>query len=97
MEIARPPMTAIGEGLQHLRAGAEGEGQRQHSGYGGEGGHQDGAQTAAAGENHGASRLHADVEELLIGVEQQDSILCDDADDHDESHEGGDVEGDSGH
>ena len=31
-----------------------------------------------------------------IGVEQKDSVLRDDADDHDESHERGDVEGDAG-
>ena len=83
--------------MTSARASAEGEGQRQHAGYGCECRHQDGAETAATGQNHGALRVHADIEELVIGIEQEDSILCDDADDHDESHEGGDVEGRSGH
>ena len=34
--------------------------------------------------------------EALVGVEQQDAVLGDDADDHDQAHEVGHVEGGSG-
>ena len=81
-----------GERLEHLGAGTEGEGQGQHAGHSGEGSHDDGAETAAGGLDHGVAGAHASGAEALIGVEEQDAVFGDDADDHDQSHEGRDVE-----
>ena len=39
---------------------------------------------------------HATSTEALIGVEEEDPVFRDDADDHDQSHEGRDVEGGTG-
>src|SRR5579862_5278552 len=85
-----------GEGLEHFGAGAEAEGQREHAGDGGESGHGDGAEAAAAGLNHGFLRREAEGAEALIGVEEQDAVFGDNADDHDDAHEGSDVEGGPG-
>src|SRR5579862_8615942 len=85
-----------GERLKHFGAGAEAEGQREHAGDGGESGHGDGAEAAAAGLNHGFLRREAEGAEALIGVEEQDAVFGDNADDHDDAHEGSDVEGGPG-
>ncbi len=46
---------------------------------------------------HGFARGHdARRRGALVGVEEQDAVFGDDADDHDEAHEAGDVEGGSG-
>ena len=81
-----------GQRLQHLRAGAESEGQRKHAASSGYGCHENGPQTALGGLEHGFARSHAGNAEFLIGIEQQDSIFCHDANYHDESHKAGDVE-----
>ena len=78
--------------MQHLRAGAEGERQGQHAADGGDGRHDDGTESALRGMHHGFSGGGAFSAILLVGVEQQDSVLGDDADDHDEAHERRDVE-----
>src|SRR6185312_3131797 len=82
-----------GQGLKHLGAGAEGEGEGQHAGDGGEGGHDDGAEAAAAGLDHGFQRIEAKGAKLLLGVEQEDAVFGDNADHHDEPHERRHVEG----
>ena len=42
-----------GQGLKHLGACAQGEGQREHAADGGDGGHDDGAEAALGGVKHG--------------------------------------------
>ena len=79
-----------------MRAGAQGERQRKHAGHGGQRGHHNGTQPALAGAHHAFLRRNALRAELLVGVEQQDAILGDNADHHDEAHEGREVEGSSG-
>jgi hypothetical protein len=48
---------------------------------------------ASSGVHHGIGRGDALGADLLVGVQQQDAIFCDDADNHDEPHERGDIEG----
>ena len=60
------------------------------------GGHHDGPQPALRRVQHGIVRGCALGAELLVGVEQQDAVLGHDADDHDEPHERGNVEGGAG-
>ena len=76
-----------GQRLQHLRACAERKGQRQHAADGGQCGHDDGAQAALRGMQHGFACRRSLGAESLVGVEQQNAVLGHDADDHDESHE----------
>src|SRR5579875_3104042 len=85
-----------GERLKHLRAGADGQRERKHSGDGGDGGHGDGAKTAAAGLENSFFAGEAGIAEFFVGVEKQDAVFGDDADDHDEAHERGKIESDSG-
>jgi len=74
-----------GQRLQHLRAGAQGEGQRQHSADRGNGRHDDGPQPSLGRAQHSFSRGGALGAELLVGVEQQNAILGHNADDHNEA------------
>ncbi len=85
-----------GEGLQHLGACAECECERKHAGDGGESGHEDGPEPALSGELHAVERGVALCAEAFVCIKQQDAVFGDDADDHDEAHEAGDVEGDAG-
>ena len=81
-----------GQRLQHLRAGAESEGQRQHPADGGQSGHDDGAQAALRRVQHGLACRSSLGAKALVGVEQQNAIFGHDADHHDEPHERRDVE-----
>ena len=69
-----------------MRAGTERERQGNHAGDSGESGHENGAQTAFTGFDHGVESGCSTGAKALIGIEQQNSILGNDADDHDESH-----------
>ncbi len=75
-----------------MGTGSPTESQRNHAGHGGQRGHHDGAQAALAGVDHGLFGVEAFAAELLIGVEQENAVLGDDADHHDEAHERGDIE-----
>ena len=86
-----------GERLQHLRASPNAQSKWEHSSDGGEGRHGDGTETAAAGLKHSVLRRHARVAEGGVGIEEQDAVFRNHADDHDHAHEGSDVEGGSGY
>ena len=45
---------------------------------------------------HGLEGWDASFAGFLVGVEEEDAIFGDDADDHDHAHEAGDVEGGAG-
>src|SRR6266571_1595127 len=81
-----------GEWLQHLRTRAKGEREWQHSGDCRESGHNDWPQTSAPRLNHRVLRIHSHLSKALVGIEQQDSVLGYNADYHDQSHEGSNVE-----
>src|SRR5712672_536281 len=80
-----------GERLEHGRTGTDAESQRKHSGNRGESGHGNGTQAATAGLNHGVFTGVAKTAKTLLGIEEQDAVLGDDANDHNHAHEGSDV------
>ena len=54
------------------------------------------AETTAASLEDGVFEVQALGGEVLFGIEHEDAVFVDDADDHDDAHEAGDVEGLSG-
>ncbi len=80
------------ERLEHGGPSADAEGQRKHASDGGQRGHSDGAEAAAAGLDHCLFSGEAEFAEAMLGVEEENAVFCDDADDHDHAHAGGDVE-----
>ena len=92
IEIRMPADDRDRQRLQHLRSRAERERQRQHARHRRQRRHHDRPQPAASGLNDGLFGRESDRPELLVGVEQQDAVLGDDADDHDQSHERRDIE-----
>lgn len=101
-----PSDDSDGQGLEHLGSCTQGEGQRQHPADCGDGGHDDGAETALGGVEHGFSGEVSVVvaiwirglfefglrPEFFVSVKEKDAVFGDDADDHDETHEAGYVE-----
>ena len=87
-----PPITAIARGCSICEPAPIASDSGNHSRDGGHRGHQDGAQPAFAGFDHGVARRVAFGAETLIGVEQQNAVLGHDADHHDQSHERRDIE-----
>src|SRR5207244_6174159 len=80
-----------GERLEHLRALPDGKGQWEHAGNGGESGHGNRTETAAAGLDHGVFRGKTESAEAVLGVQKENAVFCHDADDHDHANEGRDV------
>src|SRR5262249_60612594 len=81
-----------GQRFEHFRAGAETQGEGEHARDGGQSGHGDGPQAAAARLNHRLFRGKPEPAESLIGVEKKNAVFSDDADHHDDAHERGNVE-----
>ena len=80
------------ERLEHGGTGADAECQRKHAGDGGQRRHSNGAQPAAAGLDHGFFGGETKFAEAMLGVEEENTVFCDDADDHDHAHAGSDIE-----
>src|SRR5258708_16749995 len=80
-----------GKRLEHGGTSTDTESQGQHARDGGQRSHGNGAQAAAAGLDHGVFPTVAEGAKALVRIEEQDTVLGDDADDHDHAHERGDV------
>jgi hypothetical protein len=89
-------MTAMARGWSICAPDPKARARGEHAGHGGQRGHDDGAETAAGGLDHGVVGVEASEAEALIGVEEENAVFSDDADHHNESHERRDVEGGSG-
>src|SRR5260370_328929 len=82
-----------GKRLEHGGTGTDTESQWQHARNGGQRGHGNGPQPAAASLDHGFFSGEAEFAEAVLGVEKQNAVLGHDADDHDHAHAGSDIEG----
>src|SRR5262249_43826027 len=85
-----------GQRLQHLRSGAERERERQHPGHRRKRRHDDRTEPPPPRLNRRFLGGKSNRPKFLVGVQQQNPVLRDDADHHDEAHERRDVEGRSG-
>ena len=96
MEITSPPMTAMASGCSICEPEPSASASGSMPLTAAMCGHEDGPEAALRGHHHGFAGVVAFGAIALVGVEQQDAVLGDDADDHDEAHESGDVESGAG-